>query len=56
METDKRNILLEQVQKLEEVIQTLSANFDEEDIADEVNFLHIVKQNLEEWSEKKING
>lgn len=56
METDKKNILLEQVQKLEEVIQTLSANFDEEDIADEVNFLHIVKQNLEEWSEREING
>ncbi len=43
MELDKREILLEQVQKLEEVILALSFNFNEEDIADEVNFLHIVK-------------
>ena len=52
MELDKREILLEQVKEQEKDINVYIANFNEEDIADEVNFLHIVKQNLEEWSNK----
>ena len=50
MELDKREISLEQVQTLEEVILVLSSNFNEENIADEVNFLHIVRDNLKQWS------
>lgn len=52
MEQDKKDILLEQTKKLEEVIQTLTANFKVEDIADEVSFLNIVKDNLKDWADK----
>lgn len=52
MNQDKKDILLEQTKKLEEVISALTANFNDEDIADEVNFLKIVRDNLKEWSEK----
>lgn len=53
MEQNKKNILLEQVQKLESVISTLKANFDcESEIADEYSFLNIVKENLTNLSKK----
>lgn len=47
MEQNKKQLLLEQANKINEVISTLTANFNEEDVADEVNFLSIVKGNLE---------
>ena len=47
MDENKKNILLEQVAKLEEVLHTLENNFDlEEEIPDEYSFLSIVKENL----------
>lgn len=52
MKKDKKDILLEQTKKLEEVISALRANFKDEDIADEVSFLKIVRDNLKKWSEK----
>lgn len=52
MNQDKKDILLEQTKKLEEVISALMANFNNEDIADEVSFLKILRDNLKEWSEK----
>ena len=52
MNQDKKDILLEQTKKLEEVISALRANFKDEDIADEVSFLKIVRDNLKGWSEK----
>ena len=52
MNQDKKDILVEQTQKLEEVISALTDNFNEEDITDEVSFLKIVRDNLKEWSEK----
>ena len=44
MNKEQKELLIEQANKIEEVINTLSSNFNEEDIADEVNFLHIVKE------------
>lgn len=47
METEKRNILIEQVNKLESIISLLEKNFDcENEIPDEISFLNIVKENL----------
>lgn len=47
METEKRNILIEQVNKLEGIISVLEKNFDcENEIPDEISFLNIVKENL----------
>lgn len=50
MNKEQKELLIEQANKIEEVISTLSSNFDEEDIADEVNFLHIAKENLKQWA------
>lgn len=47
MEQNKKQLLIEQANKINEVISTLTANFDEEVVVDEVNFLSIVKGNLE---------
>lgn len=46
MNKEQKELLIEQANKIEEVINTLSSNFNEEDIADEVNFLHIVSELL----------
>ena len=43
---------MEQVDKINEVISTLSENFAQEDIADEINFLSVVSNNLKDWAEK----
>ena len=43
---------MEQVVKINEVISTLSENFAQEDIADEINFLSVVSGNLKDWAEK----
>lgn len=52
MEQNKKELLIEQVDKINEVISTLSENFVQEDIADEINFLSVVSGNLKDWAEK----
>lgn len=52
MEQNKKELLMEQVDKIDEVIPTLSENFVQEDIADEVNFLSVVSSNLKDWVKK----
>ena len=47
-----QNMLMEQVDKIDEVISTVSENFAEEDITDEINFLSVVTGNLKNWAEK----
>lgn len=48
MEENKKQLLIEQANKIQEVIATLKANFNEEEFADEISFLSIVKGNLED--------
>ena len=50
MNKEQKELLIEQANKIEEVISTLSSNFNDEDISDEVNFLHIVKENVKQWA------
>lgn len=52
MEQNKKELLIEQVDKINEVISTLSENFVQEDIADEVNFQSVVSSNLKDWVKK----
>lgn len=52
MEQNKKELLFEQINKINEVISTLSENFVQEDIADEINFLSVVSGNLKDWAEK----
>lgn len=52
MEQNKKELLMEQVDKINEVISTLSENFVQEDIADEINFLSVVSGNLKDLAEK----
>ena len=52
MEQNKKELLNKQINKTNEVISTLSENFGQEDIADEVNFLSVVSNNLKDWAEK----
>lgn len=52
MEQNKKELLMEQVDKINKVISTLSENFVQEDIADEVNFLSAVSSNLKDWVKK----
>lgn len=52
MEQNKKELLMEQVDKINEVISTLSENFAQEDIADEINFLSVVSGNLKDWVKK----
>ena len=52
MEQNKKELLFEQINKISEVISTLSENFVQEDIADEINFLSVVSGNLKDWAEK----
>ena len=52
METNKKKILIEQCQKIQEVIETLTSNFNEEDLEDDLNFLTIVNANLRNWAEQ----
>lgn len=52
MEQNKKELLMEQANKINEVISTLSENFTQEDIADEINFLSVVSNNLKDWAEK----
>lgn len=52
MEQNKKDLLFEQINKISEVISTFSENFSQEDMADEVNFLSVVRDNLKDWAEK----
>ena len=52
MEQNKKDLLFEQINKLNEVISTLSENFSQEDVADEINFLSVVRNNFKDWAEK----
>ena len=52
MEQNKNDLLLRQTDKINEVISTLSENFSQRDIADEINFLSVVRDNLKDWAEK----
>ena len=52
MEQNKKKLLLGQIDKINEVISTLSENFSQEDVADEINFLSVVRDNLRDWAEK----
>ena len=52
MEQNKKELLMEQVDKINKVISTLSENFVQEDIADEVNFLSAVSSNLKDGVKK----
>ena len=52
MEQNKKELLLGQIDKINEVISTLSENFSQEDVADEINFLSVVRDNLKDWAEK----
>lgn len=52
MEQNKKELLMEQVNKINEVISTLSENFAQEDIADEINFLSVINGNLKDFVKK----
>jgi len=52
MEQDKKDLLLAQAAKIDEIINCLSANFSADEIADETSFLAITRDNLKKLSEK----
>lgn len=52
MEQNKKELFFEQTNKFSEVISTLSENFSQEDVADEINNLSAVRDNLKDWAEK----
>ena len=52
MEKSKKELLMQQIDKLSNVINNLSNNFDNEEIEDELNYLAIVRKNLKQWVEK----
>ncbi len=52
MEQNKKVLLFEQINEISEVVSTLSENFSQEDVADEINFLSVVRDNLKDWAEK----
>ena len=47
MEMNKKNLLIEQANKIADVLKVLDSDFDKNEFEDEVNFLSIVKKNLE---------
>ena len=51
MEQNKKELLMEQANKITEVVNVLCTQFGE-DFEDEVNYLEIVKKGLEEVSAK----
>jgi hypothetical protein len=52
MEQNKKKLLLGQIDKTDEVISTLSKNFSQGDVTDEINFLSVVRDKLKDWAEK----
>lgn len=53
MEQNKNGLLFEQINKISKVISTLSENFAQEDVADEINFLLVARDNLKYWLERQ---
>lgn len=47
MEQNKNNLLIAQANKIADVLKVLESEFDKNEFEDEVNFLSIVKKNLE---------
>ena len=59
MEQNKTELLLGQIDKINEVISTLSENFSQEDVADEINFLSVVRDKFiahNAWLLRDENG
>ena len=52
MEQNKNGLLLDQIVKISKVISTLSENFSQEDVADEISHLSMARDNLKNWGEK----
>lgn len=52
MEQTKKELLMEQANKIAEVVKVLTENFDDADVSDEINYLNVVKSNLEDWASK----
>lgn len=52
MEQNKKNLLLAQATKIDEIIDCLSNNFSTEEIADEISFLAITRDNLKKLTNK----
>ena len=52
MEQNKKDLLFEQINEINEVISTLPENLPQEEVADEINFLSVVRDNLKDWAEK----
>ena len=48
MEQNKKELLFEQINKISEVISTLSENFSQGDVADEINSLSVARDNLKD--------
>lgn len=46
MEQNKKNLLVEQANKIDDIIKVLKSQFEGFDFEDETNFLNIVKDNL----------
>lgn len=52
MEQNKNGLLFEQMNKISKVISTLSENFSQENVADEISHLSMARDNLKDWGEK----
>lgn len=52
MEQNKNGLLFEQMNKISKVISTLSENFSQEDVADEISHFSMARDNLKDWGEK----
>lgn len=46
MEQNKKDLLIEQANKIADVLKVLTSEFDKEEFEDEINFLSVVKENL----------
>jgi hypothetical protein len=54
MEQNKKDLLLAQATKIDEIINCLSANFSADEIADETSFLAITRDNLKELAKRSV--
>ena len=50
MEQNKKKLLLGQIDKTDEVISTLSKNFSQGDVTDEINFLSVVRDKSKDFA------
>lgn len=51
MEQNKKELIFEQINKISAVISTLSENFSQEEVADKINFLSVVRDAFKDWAE-----